>query len=84
MSRIEAQGPQGNIQEGQRLMIIELERYNEIGIYREWYHRVAGTCKLSGWRLEGICNYGSCLNGGEGVRDANRAQVTYNQPPSWE
>ena len=31
MSRIEAQGPQGNIQEGKRLMIIELERYNEIG-----------------------------------------------------
>ena len=25
------QDPQGDIQEGQRLMIIELERYNEIG-----------------------------------------------------
>ena len=31
MSRIEVQGPQGNIQEGQRLMIIKLVRYNEIG-----------------------------------------------------
>jgi len=28
--KIEAQNPQGNVQEGQRLMIIELERYNEI------------------------------------------------------
>ena len=31
MSKVEVQGPQGNIQEGQRLMIIKLERYNEIG-----------------------------------------------------
>jgi len=31
MSRIEAQGPQGDIQDGKRLMIIKLERYNEIG-----------------------------------------------------
>ena len=30
MSRIEAQGPQGDIQEGKRLMIIKLERYNKI------------------------------------------------------
>ena len=30
VSRIEAQGPQGNIQEGQRLMIIELVQYNKI------------------------------------------------------
>jgi len=28
---MEVQSPQGNIQEGQRLMIIKLERYNEIG-----------------------------------------------------
>jgi len=31
MSRIEAQGPQGNIQEGKRLMIIELRKYNKVG-----------------------------------------------------
>jgi len=31
VSRIEAQSPQGNIQEGKRLIIIKLERYNEIG-----------------------------------------------------
>ena len=31
VSKIEAESPQGNVQEGQRLMIIELERYNEIG-----------------------------------------------------
>ena len=28
---IEAQCPQGNVQEGKRLMIIELERYNKFG-----------------------------------------------------
>ena len=31
LSRIEVQGPQGNVQEGQRLMIIEPARYNKIG-----------------------------------------------------
>ena len=31
VSKIEAQSPQGDVQEGQRLMIIELERYNEVG-----------------------------------------------------
>ena len=30
VSRIEVQSPQGDVQEGRRLMIIELERYNEI------------------------------------------------------
>ena len=29
MSRIEVQSPQGNVQEGQRLMIIEMGKYNE-------------------------------------------------------
>src|SRR5882724_8092391 len=29
---------------------------------------------LLGWRLESICKYGSCLHGGEGDRNANRAQ----------
>jgi len=31
VSRIEAQGSQGNVQEGQRLMIIKLRKYNEVG-----------------------------------------------------
>jgi len=31
VSRIEAQSPQGDVQEGQRLMIIKLERYKGIG-----------------------------------------------------
>ena len=30
MSRIEVQGPQGDVQEGQRLMLIKLKRYNKI------------------------------------------------------
>ena len=30
VTKIEVQSPQGDVQEGQRLMIIELERYNEI------------------------------------------------------
>ena len=29
---------------------------------------------LSGWRLEGICNYGSYSDGGEGDGDVNREQ----------
>jgi len=35
---------------------------------------VAWTCMLSGQRLEGICNYGGCLHGGEGDEDVNTAQ----------
>ena len=31
MSRIEVEGPQGDIQEGQRLMMIKLSKYNEVG-----------------------------------------------------
>ena len=31
VSRIEVQSPQGDVQEGKRLMIIKLERYNKIG-----------------------------------------------------
>jgi len=30
VSKIEVQSPQGNIQEGQRFITMELERYNEI------------------------------------------------------
>ena len=30
MSKIEVQGPQGNVQEGKRLMINELRKYNEV------------------------------------------------------
>ena len=29
---------------------------------------------LSGWMLEGICNYSGCPHWGEGDRDVNRAQ----------
>ena len=72
MSKIQVQGPQGNVQEGQRL-IIKLERYNEIGeILIE--NRTTGTHVQSGQRLEHICNYSGCLHGGERDRDANRAQ----------
>jgi len=31
VSKIKAQGPPGDVQEGQILIIIKLERYNEIG-----------------------------------------------------
>ena len=30
VSRIEVQSPQGNVQEGQRLMIIKLRKYNQV------------------------------------------------------
>ena len=43
MNRIEAQSPQGTVQEGQRLIIIKLERYKEIGeLLIE--NRVTGSC----------------------------------------
>jgi len=29
---------------------------------------------LLGWRPKGICNYGGCVHGEEGDRDANRTQ----------
>ena len=75
MSKIEVQGPQGDIQEGQRLIIFELERYNEIrALFRDRDHRDAGTHMLSGQRLESICNYSSCLHGEEGDRDVNMTQ----------
>ena len=49
MSRIEAQGPQGDTQEGQRLMIIELMRYKKI-----WELLIdTGTTGLQGH----ICNW---------------------------
>jgi len=52
-----SQNPQDEVQEGQRLMIIELGKYNEIGEqlieiepqgHRDMY--------AIGWRPEGICN----------------------------
>jgi len=75
VTSIEAQGPQGDVQEGKRLMIIELERYNEIGeLIIQNHHRVTGTNMLSGWRPESICNYGSCQHGEEGDGDVNMTQ----------
>ena len=85
MSKIEAKSPQCNVQEGQRLMIIYLERYNEI---RELLieNRTTGLQghMLSGCRPEGICNYGSCPHRGRGDGDANKEQGTYNWPLSRE
>ena len=34
---------------------------------------VTGTSKLSGQSPGGTCNYGSCLHGGEGDGDVNKA-----------
>ena len=56
-------------------MIIEIERYNEIGeLLRDYNHRGTGTRMPSGWMLESICNYSGCLHGGKGDGDANRTQ----------
>jgi len=86
VSKIEVQGPQGNIQEGQRLMIIKLERYKEI---RELLieNRTTGSqghiCYHDrDWRVSvttaavhmGVKEMGM-LTGHRG---------TYNQPLSWE
>jgi len=76
VSRIEVQGLKVTFKEGQRLMIIELRRYNEI-----WELlieiRTTGSqghmCYLDGgWRIS--VTYGSCLHGGERYGDVNRAQ----------
>ena len=42
--------------------------------YREWNHQVSGTCTLLGQSSESICNYGSCLHGGERDGDGKRVQ----------
>ena len=62
MSRIEVQSPQGEVQEGQRLMIIELGKCNETDalLIETDSTGVMGTHMLSGQGPECICNYGSC------------------------
>jgi len=56
MSRIEAQSPQGVIQEGQRLMMIKLKKYNKfgelfIGMAAIWSH--GHICYQDGvWRVD--------------------------------
>jgi len=49
VSKIEAQSPQGDIQEGKRLMIIELERYNEIGELLGFKTGIGNTAVFPKW-----------------------------------
>jgi len=73
VSRIEVQSPQDNVQKGQRLTIIELERYNEI---RELLieNRTTGSqghvCYWHGGQKGSV----TMAAGGEGGRDVNRSQ----------
>src|SRR5882724_1542513 len=64
-------------------MIIELGKYNEIGelLIENQATGLKGHMLL-GWRLEGICNYGSCLHGGGRDGDANRAQMLSQSIPN--
>ena len=86
MSRIEVQGPQGNVQEGQRLMIIELERYNEIGellIENRTTGLQGHVCNWDGGQQASVTRVAVCM----GVKDMGMQtghRGMYNQPPSWE
>ena len=86
MSRIEVEGPQGDIQEGQRLMIIKLERYNEI---RELFieNRATGSqghvCYWDGGRRVSVTTVAVHM-GVKEMRMQTGHRGTYNQPPSWE
>src|SRR5882724_7674734 len=83
---MEAQCPQGDISEGQRLMIIKLERYNKI---RELLICI-GTTGLQGHihyqdRVQRVSVTMVALHMGVeemGLQTKNRG--TYNQPPSQE
>jgi len=47
-------------------------------------NRVAGTCMLSGWGLEKICNYGGCPHGEGGDRGTNMKWGCIQLGLSWE
>jgi len=84
MSRIEAQSPQGNIEEWQRLMLIELERYNEIGKLIIEIGTTGSQGHLcywdGGWRVS-VNMAAVCMGVKEtGMRTGHRG--TYNQPLS--
>ena len=86
MSKIEVQGPQDDIQEGQRLMIIELERYNEIG---ELLIKIRTTglhghiCYQDGGQRVSVTIVAVCMGVKEtGMRTGHRG--AYNQPPIQE
>jgi len=84
--KIEAQSPQGDIQEGEILMIIELKKYNEIGTLlvetaatglQGHVHYWDGDQKVS------VTMVAVCM----GVKEMGMQtghQGAYNQPPSQE
>ena len=75
MSRIEFQSPQGDVQEGQRPMIIKLERSNEIGELLIEIRITGSQGHICYWdRGQRVSVYGGCPHGGKGGGDANRAQ----------
>jgi len=86
VSRIEAKNPQDNVQEGQRLMIIELERYNKIGelvIENRTTGSQGHVCYWDrGWRVS-VTRVAVHM----GLKETavwTGHWGTYNQPPSWE
>ena len=77
MSRIEAQVPQGDVQEGQRLMIVELRKYNEV---RELLIGIE-TTGLWGH----VCYWdGGCPHGEKGDMGANIHRGAYSWSLSQE
>ena len=74
MSKIEVLSPQGNVQEGQRLVIIELERYTGSQghvCYQDGGQRVSVTMAAVHMGVEEM-----------GMQTGKRG--TYNWPLSWE
>ena len=85
MNRIKVQRPQVNIQEGQRLMIIELRKNNEIGellIETETTGSWGHIC-YQDTEPEGICKYSGCSQGEEGDGGANMTQGCI-WTPGWQ
>ena len=86
MNRIEAQSPQGTVQEGQRLIIIKLERYKEIGeLLIE--NRTTGfqghICYWDRGQRVSVTMAAVCMGVNEmGMQTGHRG--AYNQPLSWE
>ena len=82
MSKIEAQSPQSENQEGKRLMIIKLRKYNKV---RELLIEI-GTTGLQGhvcyWdRGQRVSVTMGCPHKEGEDGDANKTQGAYNWPP---
>ena len=86
VSKIEAQSPQGDVQEGKRLVIIKLEGYNEIGellIQNRTTGLQGHICYWDGGQRVFVTMAAVCMGVKEmGMQTGHRG--AYNQPLSQE